>query len=181
MITGDSIGSIKVLHDIAGAEEDVLFSATGTGEGSRNGVAIEKVEIGGSALGLKILGGYIENSALDHNVGLGTIRIHGEALGVNIVAGAIAGPDGLFGTPDDKAINGSGISRIAAVIVDGVVRGSRPFVDATDHVGIVADEIVSLKIKNQAIALTPGPNNDSAGIELGSTGDFTVRELTPVI
>jgi hypothetical protein len=65
------------------------------------------------------------------------------------------------------------------VTVGGILRGSRPLYSTTDHFGFVADEIVKVTVGGYAIPLRLGANNDTSGIPVGATGDFTIRELLP--
>jgi hypothetical protein len=72
-------------------------------------------------------------------------------------------------------------SRIAGIVIKGRAFGTD---ESGDHFGIVADQIVRLKVGPAIIPLHPGANNDnyfpplltSDGIPLSPTWDFTVRE-----
>jgi hypothetical protein len=95
-----------------------------------------------------------------------------------LAAGVTAGTDGLFGTADDRLIEGahSGpiISKIASIVIGGAVEGTS---DSNDNFGFVAERIGAFSSAAGTLALT------SAGGEefpLGTHDDVWVREVSLV-
>ena len=105
---------------------------------------------------------------------IGTVTIGGDFEASTIAAGISAGVDGFFGNSDDHLINNpsSAISRIASVIISGNVLGTA---SATDHFGIVAANIDSVKIGAAVQLLTPALDTP---LELlsSTSNDVTIRE-----
>jgi hypothetical protein len=92
----------------------------------------------------------------------------------------MAGDDGYFGTADDRlGMSGtSAVSRIASIVIKGVVTGTE---ESSDHFGIVAGEIGKCSVAGARLPLTRGASNDLEGVQLGSSGDVTLRELTSTL
>ncbi len=102
------------------------------------------------------------------------LDIRGDFIRSSIIDGVVAGPDGFYGTDDDKlhAVTGSGASRYS---IENVVIRGRVLGDTGGHHGIVAPEITNLTISGHKVKLTPGGDNDV--IEWGAGGNFTIREI----
>jgi hypothetical protein len=72
-----------------------------------------------------------------------------------------------------RASNGI-TARIASIVINGHALGT---FGGTDHFGIVAEEIGSLRVGEAIIRLVPGAGNDQLAIDLGQTFDLAVREV----
>jgi hypothetical protein len=96
----------------------------------------------------------------------------------DIAAGVGPGPNGYGQDAVVLAHVTTGIySAIASVTIGGQAIGTFNG-DTTGTVyGIVAQEIGSVKIGSAAIALMPGPGNQTTPIPLGITGDLNLYDL----
>ena len=106
---------------------------------------------------------------------IGTVSVAGDWTSSVLAAGISVGSDGVFGTSDDRLIAaahpGTNVSKIARIVIGGIVEGS----SATgDHFGFVAQEIGSFSSNGNALALS---NASGQTFELGANGDTTVREV----
>ncbi len=143
--------------------------------------SIASLTVGGKLSFAQVLAGYTaatDNTTLTEfsaDGTIGTVKIGKDFEASSIVAGASAGIDGLFGNGDDKLIGmpTSTISRIASVIIGGKVLGTAI---GTDHFGIIAANIDSVKIGGVLQALTP-PLDAPIELLAATTNDVTIREL----
>ncbi len=117
---------------------------------------------------------------------IGTVTVGGDWIASSLVAGAQAGLDGIFGTPDDAKISSLDVivkdlpgvlSKITSITIGGEVIGT---LFTADHFGFVAELIGSLSINSNLIPLLAGAHNDN--ILLGSLidglfGDVRLREI----
>jgi hypothetical protein len=65
---------------------------------------------------------------------------------------------------------------IARILIGGQVMGTPPSVNATDHYGIVAEQINAVSIGGTLYGRVPGRSND-VPIALGATGDVMLVEV----
>jgi hypothetical protein len=137
------------------------------------------VKINGDVRNSQILAGY-DGAGLPVNgdASIGKINIKGDFDSSSIAAGVTAGGNGFFGDGDDALIAGgnSVVARIASVTIKGAIIGSAA---AADSFGIVAEQVVKVKVGNSSVALTTGPGNDS-GVLLGAADDVRVQEVPSV-
>jgi hypothetical protein len=173
---GDSIGSAS------------FGSLNGTGDFSTGFITavntIGKVTVVDSARFFQILAGYnpntnpVNSSARINKVIIGTTG-DGDMVGVDIAAGVMPEPfpgmgDGYFGTADDTPISPikGAVSRIASVVIKG---NAAPSSNQNERFGIVAGEILAVKINGVALKLTS--DLDVIQIEPPTPARFTVREV----
>ena len=178
------LASVKISSSLAGGEGDgsafvaagdplKTFEAgtvSGGSESSRPrisaGKSLGSVTINESASEADLLAGYnLDGVGMVAGAQIGTVKIGtgtgpGNAAGVNIVAGILAGSDGLFGTFDDVVIAGStevrsAYAKIVSVIVKGAVSAG-----SLSSYGILAPNLLSLKIAGSALGLKSGALND---------------------
>jgi hypothetical protein len=131
------------------------------------GQMISSVTINEAAFNADILAGYDTNGfELTPYASIGSVKVGtgtgpGTIEGTNIVAGTSAGSDGYFGTFDDRPIatseSKSSYSKIASVIVKGAINSTS---DPYDTFGIIAANLVSVKVAGSTLALTSGPFTD---------------------
>ena len=126
----------------------------------------------------QILAGYDRDGmAVNPDAGIGKVVIKGALEASSIVAGASAGADGFFGNADDTLLTGGNevVAKIASILIKGAVSGTPA--NATDHFGIVAEELGKLKAAGASLPLSLGPRNDLDGFALGGTDDVRAREV----
>ncbi|MEA3187230.1 MAG: hypothetical protein QOD99_1060, partial [Chthoniobacter sp.] len=182
------ISTITISGNLTGtAENNAIISANGfvpQSSTAKTDLAIGTLTIGGTMTRAEILAGY--NTAAtstnprgvltDGDAQIGTVRINVDMVASSIVAGASAGADAKFGTPDDAAgpDHLSGIfAKIAAVVIGGTAAGSAT---GTEHFGIVAQEVQAVSIGTDTLDLHPGPSNETAtGVPI--TANFNVLEV----
>lgn len=184
---GENIGLILVRESIIGNDENsVLISATGAlPAGVFGGAAsLGELRVLRNARFVTVLAGY--NPAAEPVNGdaqIERISVGGNWIASTAVAGAIAGPDGLFGTSDD-AIRFPHVSsvtaKIASIHISGKARGTTT--PTTDHFGFVAEEIGELKIGGKAVHLMSGSSNDNdpttPSLALGTDSDLRIMEVS---
>ena len=66
---------------------------------------------------------------------------------------------------------------ITGITIQGTADGTAA--NATDHFAFTAGQVKSLKVNGVAVALTPGPANDTTPEPVGTTGDLVAVELAP--
>jgi hypothetical protein len=103
----------------------------------------------------------------------------GDWSATDVVAGVTAGSDGFFGTADDAGIVQVGVptkihSEIAHVTIKGQIVPSANQQIPT-HYGIVAEQVVTVRLAGSEIALQTGANNDH--VEIGGAKDTAVQEV----
>lgn len=117
---------------------------------------------------------------------IGTVTVGGDWVASSLVAGAQAGLDGIFGTPDDGKITSQDVivkdvpnvlSKITSITIGGEAIGT---VFTSDHFGFVAEFVGNLSINSNLIPLLANGHNDN--ILLGSLidgqfGDIRLREI----
>jgi hypothetical protein len=94
------------------------------------------------------------------------VVVTGSLTASSIVAGVDAGTDKKFGTDDDnEETNGTStpsgqelVSRIASVVIGSAGIPANPATGAS--YGIVAEQVVSVKIGRTPVTLLSGPDND---------------------
>lgn len=118
---------------------------------------------------------------------IGSVAIGGDWIASSLVAGADAGPDGVFGTKDDAKFSVNNVelaidrvnafSGIASVTIGGQVVGTEL---GGDHFGIVAESVGVLSIGANVIPLLAGMHNDNILLTPlidGFFGDLRLREI----
>ncbi len=174
------LGAVKINGSIVGGDTTrITISAKGTlHPGPKtSAVAIAGVTVGGTMEFADILAGYAtDNTGVNADVQIGAVSVSGDWISSNIVAGVLAGADASFGTADDALIGGgnSVIAKIAKVTIKGQALG---LANSTEHFGIVAQQVGSLKTGSNPVPLKAGASNDITPILLGPLGNFTVREV----
>lgn len=177
LAVGGRLGSAKIGGNLDGA----TISALGALNPAKaaDALAIGRLSVGGSVIDANIFAGYDRTgAAANADASIGAILVANEWLASNLIAGASAGPDGLFSTADDTVIGGGNpaiVGRIASIVIKGMANGTEA--DAADHFGFVAEEIAAFKAGGVKLALTAGPSNDTAGLVVGTTGDLRAGEV----
>lgn len=179
-----SIGNITVGGDIFGSSAvRVIISAVGTAQQStQHDLAIGSIHVGGAMKNVDVLAGFdLNTNPVNVDAQIGSIHITKDLIATNLVAGVTSGAgDAYFGDTNDQRITDSTDrpfpSKLRTVIIGGVVDGSSD--SSTDHFGFVADQIGLLKINGAAVALTPGPINDTVPQQIAATtADVFLREV----
>ncbi|HEX8310876.1 MAG TPA: hypothetical protein VF614_06145 [Chthoniobacteraceae bacterium] len=181
----EPLGPVKIKGNLVGsAAAPVSIVATGnTDIGKPLPVAIKSLTVKGNVEFARVLAGHDLLGPTSGDAGIGAVKVAGNWTASILAAGANAGGDQRFATPDDVVIAGGNgpelFSRIASITIGGKVGGTPA---SGDHFGFVAQEIGSLSVAGTQIPLKVGRSNDNVGLvgakyELGSTGDFTAREL----
>jgi hypothetical protein len=178
------IGTIVVTGNLTGNETAaVTISASGTSMSTgKTDLAIGSISVGGSVTRAGIFAGYDTSlNGTNADAQIGAIRVAKDFVDSSIVAGTAPGLDGLFGTSDDLKITGGIdqpdiISKIASVVIGGHVHGTDQAVNASDHFGIVAEQIDVLIVGKTRYGLDDGPGNDT--FYIADTPDLAAREIT---
>lgn len=193
---GDALGALFVAGDlqssavhagtrlaslvIGGSMIDAIVSAAGVQLplSAAEAEALGVVTVHGNVVRSVVLAGYDAGRIpVNADAGIGRLLVGGHFLESSIAAGASAGVDGFFGNGDDILIGGGNaamVAAIASITIKGAALGNGL---PGDHFGIVAEEIVSLKLSSALQPLTPGARNDLAGLALGATEDIRAREV----
>jgi hypothetical protein len=170
------LGVVRIGNIAGNATNPAILSALGQAKPTTTDVAIGSLTVKGGVEFAHILAGYATAGTAEvADAQVGPVSVGGDWVASSLVAGATAGADGVFGTGDDQVIPGGKAtisSRISSVTIGGQVLGT---VGDSDHFGIVAQNVVSLKVGGTPIPLTPGNGNDD--LVIGVTGDFTVHEI----
>jgi hypothetical protein len=175
-----AIGSISVRGSIIGSSSLALFlcaggPATPTGTAA---VAIGSLRVGGSVEFADIRAGFDGGlNPTNADAQIGSVVVGGDWIASNLSAGADRGGDAKYGTFDDVKITGGTdvpgvVSKITSIVIGGQALGTP---GGSDHFGFVAQQIGSIKVGGTAQPLTPGPDDDV--LDLGATGDLTIREV----
>jgi hypothetical protein len=168
---GGKLGPVSVKGSIIGTNSKPVVLSAAT--------SIASLKVGRRVEFANMLAGYdINGNAVSGDAQIGAVTVGGDWIASNLVCGAVAGPDGVFGTSDDVEIAGETAktpATIAAIHIQGKVLGTFSTVNSTDHYGFVAEEIGSLSIGGFAFALKVGPSNDA--FDIGDTQDVSVREV----
>jgi hypothetical protein len=182
----DDLGAVLIKGNLIGnSTNPAIISARGQAEPPATAdLAIASLRVLGQVEHGLILAGYDRlGHAVNADAQIGTVTVGGDWTASNLAAGATAGFNGFFGDADDSKLSGVGIkdetlvvSRVTRVTIGGEVRGTPgPGGLTPDHYGIVAENIGSVTIRGDPLALTSGTGNDN--IPAGDTGDFRVNEV----
>ena len=184
---GGNIGSLVVRESIIGSQDSpVLVSASGANPaGTFSGMAsLDYFRVVGNAMFVTVLAGYNPaEEPVNGDAQITRISVGGNWIASTAVAGAVAGPDGLFGTADDAIhfphVN-SVTAKIASIQISGKLRGTPA--PTVDHYGFVSEEIGELKIGGKAVPLLPGSSNDNdpatLRLALGTDADTRILEVS---
>jgi hypothetical protein len=183
-----NIGSIEIDSIIGSAGRHATISAGGRflPASQAEALSIASVHVATLMDNADILAGYgIDGTPLNPDARIGEVVIVGKFDSTalrdsNIVAGIVAGNDGQFGTFDDREIGATPgpddefgtsddktigsktiISRIANLVVDGIISSG----DYTRVFGVVAQQVVAVRLGGEALLLNPGPANDSFSLD----------------
>ncbi len=184
----NNVGSLKIGGSIEGrAEAPVFITARGVEAQVLNqteDVAFGSITIGGAVRFASILAGFdttadVALAAVNPDAQIGAVIVGGDWVASDLAAGAAWNED--FGNGRDKKAPGVNnpniIARIASVRVAGEVVGTAG--EATDHYGIVAQQIESLKVGRAAnkVLLNDGwrNDNDPATLRYNLAGTLDVR------
>lgn len=175
IISANQLGAVKIVQDMQGAR----ISALGGVDVSTAALAsaIKSVSVGGSVQASQILGGYdISGNATNADATVGAVTVGGNWIASSLAVGAVAGGDVLFGTADDTKTNEALLdnlfSKIGSVTIKGYAMGT---VAGSDHFGIVAEQIGTVKIGGRSVVLAP--DTDTVGLSIGATFDLRIREV----
>ena len=188
ILAEDNLGAVNVKGSLIGHAtpeglSSIVISAGGRAslDPGEEDIAIESLTVGGRVERAQILAGYLNaTTPVNGNASIGAVKIGGNWIASDLVAGAKADADpgaapNFFGDADDEriALTGTNESRIAGVVIKGLVVGTA---GAGDHFGFVAKEISSFKSLGFTAPLTSDLNPDV--IELFTpTADVTIREV----
>ena len=181
----NDLGSLVVKGSLIGNAGDgtpgnlspVIISARGQAAplpaGATTDLAIGKISIGGRVEFANILAGYdVSLSAVNGDAQIGAVSVGGDWAASNLVAGAKNAASGntKFGDGNDASISAGSLNitaKIASVTIAGQLFGTPASVSSTDQFGFVAQQIGTLKIGGNTVAIpannTPqpvGPSND---------------------
>jgi hypothetical protein len=179
------IGSVKAGFIEGDDLAPVRITAGGViGANDSQAMAIRSIVVEDTMSNADILAGYsVGGSPLNPDVQIGAVAVgvfpnnseSGNLYGTNIVAGAVAGPDGIFGTFDDALIDAEGasagtLSRILSINIAGA--------HYSQNRGFVAEEVRSIVLQGEPEAqLTPGARNDFFTFDVHSGAGTNVSEL----
>lgn len=168
---------------------DSLVSARGQITPSRvSDVAIGSIAVLGNVSDSLFLAGYrVDGAAVNGDAQIGSVVVRGNWTASSLVAGVRDVDGDGFGDADDETIapgSATIFSRIASIVIGGAVTGTAAGVNAIDHFGFTAQQVVKMKVGAVTLPLsaTLGQvfEQDTAGVNgaLGSTGnDVTIREI----
>jgi hypothetical protein len=136
-----------------------------------------KVSVGGSVTFGRIQGGFDIDTGTNSDGQITSVTVGGDWIGSDIVVGALPGAGNRFGDGNDTfVLNGNDdpnvFARIGAIVIGGRLRGTSV---GGDSFAFLAQEIGSLTIAGEKVALAAGRSNDD--FLLGATLDHVVREL----
>jgi hypothetical protein len=185
ILSQGQLGAVKISGEVRGlGSVPVLITARGimAPGNAAEAMAVKSVTIGRSVNRANILGGVdLSASSTNPDAQIGPVTIGGDWVRSNLVAGAAAGADNFFGTPDDMSTtDGSGdglVARISKIVIKGSVAGNYP---SLDHFAFEAHEIGSLTVGGRKVLLTPGFANDdlsNPALIVAASGDVRVREV----
>lgn len=177
------IGSLSIRGSVLGnatARARISFEGNNGSTNPLADLAIESLRIDGGVERSDILVGYDYFAAgRNADAQIGTVRVGGSWIASNLLAGAAPGFDGDPGNTDDTKLMGAGVkdiaglySKINSVTIGGAALGT---VGGSDHFGIVAEIVGSLRVGPTAFVLANGKSNDDRLI--GLSGDFRVNEI----
>ncbi len=184
-------GAILILEDVFTVTlGGILGNATNKarlftgGQGSPTGtvdLALGTLNITGRVEYAQILAGYDSDMiGFNADAQIGNVTVGGDWIASDLVAGASAGADGLFGTPDDVKLSGAGVkdvanvfSKIGSLTIGGHFIGTPA---AGDYFGIVAQSVGSLKVSDTVISLLAGNSNDHF-LLTNFTNDLRLNEI----
>ena len=183
ILAGGTLGPVSIKGDVIGtAEQAYVIRGSGPLTGTKS-IAIASVKVGGDFEHALILAGYGNNNTpTNGHAQIGAISVGGDWIASSVTAGLLtrAGATdalGFFGDGDDVFINAGPagvIASIASITIKGRAVGSQ---ETGDRFGIVAEQIGAVTVGGVKLSLTPGKSNDLAGIKLGPTPDFIIREV----
>ena len=148
-----NIGEISVHGEVRGSSAaPVVISGGGLAAG--DAAALGKVRIEGRVAFAKILAGYdLAGAAVNGDARISRVQAGGNWVASSIVAGATAGPDGVFGTTDDTnhfPNLDTAVASIGSIQIAGIARGTAGL--TTDHFGFVAEHLGVVKIAGKSDA-----------------------------
>jgi len=182
-----AISSLTVVGSVTGnSTYPVVINAVGpVTHSARADVTIGGISVGGDVTyanieaGFGSSGPFSNGAAINAEAQIGAVHVAGDWMASNLVAGVEnAASDNVdFGNGNDGVIGSPGaiVSRIASIVIGGLVEGTLPSVSSTDHFGFVAETIGSFSVGGTAIALAAG--SGSLLRPLGITGDVDIHEL----
>jgi hypothetical protein len=183
VVVADDIGS-ATLGSLAGSSSSMaLLSARGSATPTAStDLAIGKLTIKGNVKLAQIRAGFdLYGAAVNADAQIGTVRVGGDWEASSLAAGAMPGGDGFYGDGDanEGKMAGPGVkdvatvsSQIGSLSIGGQARGTD---GGTDFFGIVAENVVTLKVHGKTVPLKAGNSNDD--VFVGLTGDFKVHEI----
>jgi hypothetical protein len=179
---GGTLGPVVIKGDVIGtAERAYTIRGSGPLEGTKS-IAITSLKVGGDFERAIILAGYGQNNTpTNGHAQIGAISIGGDWIASSVTAGLLANSAGFFGNggevfiplPAAPALDGV-VASIASITIKGRAVGSQ---ETGDFFGIVAEQIGAATVGGVKLSLIAGKSNDLAGIKLGPTPDFIIREV----
>lgn len=163
------LNKLHVDGDIRGTDSAHPVVIRTAGFPDRPTETLHRVVIGGDVVNTNLLAG----TTSQVGIRVGDILVNGNWTASNLIVGAGAGPDELFGTDDDMAMQNS-VSRIARITIRGAISGTSEAESGTDHFGFVAGRIAAFQVGAQKLDLS---SKWKDSMEVGSTFDVMLREL----
>ena len=173
----DQLGPVVIKGSVLGTPESPYRIIGGGVTSGFSSLAIKSVKIGGDFEHGVIVGGL---STGNPDAQIGPVSVGGDWIGSSIAAG-IEDATGSFvgyGTVGDQFHTGTNTDAVAfiqSVTIMGTARGT--FALGDDY-GIVAEHIGFVSIGGKKLPLDPAISSDLAGIAVGPTPDFVVREVS---
>jgi hypothetical protein len=184
---GSDIGRATIGSLSGNSNSPAVLSAWGRATPTATSdLAIGKLTVKGNVELSQILAGFTVDfsgkvSAGNADAQIGTVRVGGDWIASSIAAGAVPGDDGFYGNGDanEGKMSGFGVqdldgisSRIGSLSIAGQAKGTD---GGTDFFGIVAENVVTVKVGGKTVPLKAGNSNDD--VFVGLTGDFKVHEI----
>ena len=195
IVTAGKLGTLTVTGAMNGATVRVGLNSTGitvTGnvsnslitaygqavQGAAADLALARLTFGGSVSGSSFLAGYdLSGAAANPDAQIGTVTVVHDWTASNLVAGAAVGTDPGFGNAGDAVASGVDnsaiVSRIASIVIGGVVAGSGV---AGEHFGFVAELVRSMKVGATIFALDALANGQTFDVG-GAASGVSIREV----
>jgi len=184
IIAGGELGPVVIKGSIVGlAGNPYVIRGVGALAG-RTSVAMASLTVDGNFEHALVLAGFGPgNAGVNGHAQIEAITVGRDWIASSVTAGATdsAGGFNLLGAGGERLIvnaadTSTALSSIGHIVIKGDAMGS--FVPG-ERYGIVAEEIGSVTVGGVKLTLQPGPSNDTGGLQIGPTANFTLREVAP--
>lgn len=182
IIAGDDLGALTVKGSILGSAgvghgatpvEIVARGQHTVAANATTDVAIGKITVTHRVENAQILAGYdFSLNPVNPDAQIGAVSVGGDWIASSLAAGAVKGGTG-FGvgdtTPNGGSVNIS--SKIASIVIKGMLIGTPVSTNNGDQFGFVAEKIGSMKVSGYAITI---PTNNTP-VAVGDTTDTDIH------